>query len=53
MPLEKQKVWALVMQRLQNGGRIQMGPLSVLNYETATRVSQMFVHLFAFKLLFI
>ena len=31
---------AFVMQRMQNGGKVQMGPFPELNYETASNVSQ-------------
>lgn len=30
---------ALVMHRMQNGAKVQMGPFSELNYEKATDVS--------------
>lgn len=37
--MQKQKMLALVVNRMQNGAKIQMGPFSELNYETAKRVS--------------
>lgn len=40
MPLEKQKMYALTLNRMQNGAKIQMGPFRELNYESATDVSQ-------------
>ena len=38
MPTEKQKLLAMVVSRMQNGAKIKMGPLSELNYATATQV---------------
>lgn len=39
MPLKKQEVFALILNRMQNGAKIHMGPFRELNYETATDVS--------------
>lgn len=40
MPSRKQKMLAIVINRMQNGAKIQMGPLSELNYDTASRVGE-------------
>lgn len=46
MPIEKQRTLAIVIQRMQNGGKIEMGPFSELNYETASNVNQNIANIF-------
>lgn len=38
LPLKKQEMLALILNRMQHGAKIQMGPFRVLNYETSTDV---------------
>ena len=43
MPLKKQEMYAMLLNRRQNGAKIKMGPFRELNYGTATDVSGYFV----------
>lgn len=38
LPTNKQKMFALILNRMQNGAKIQMGPFRKLDYEAATQV---------------
>lgn len=42
---KKQEMFALILNRAQNGGKIYIGPFRELNYETATNVCD---HLFIY-----
>lgn len=38
LPPKSREMFGLILGCVQNGAKVQIGPLAVLNYETATKV---------------
>lgn len=52
LPQKQQKMLELMLDRVQIGAKIKMGPFSVLNYEAATNVNGFLKNLLLFEIKF-